>query len=656
LPQNQGYYGLDFGQSIDKWGVAYLPKGYMLFGTTNMPVFKRKTLARLGLMKKSIVPFGLTLPTLNTPTNANNCRMLILQYLLMGASSWHEYAIVLVVTAQIAVQAYIRQVYRTLYARSIVSKKGKARQKNAYSNIQYKTFSKFLEPLDEDERAGVAGLDADIINKLFKGHKENFPEASEWSDVINITRMRPTNANSDGSFKELINSSLYIHALRPVFDPRLEWPGAPRWQGFTEKTTKPVWPQNEFRVFLDEIWHLVDSIEPPADCFPDGANHKQYDEFEKAGGFLMLICIQAAKTLWIILAYEKQDWSSIKKPDNSSSRETNALIKNTPQMKRTKFWAMAPPVEAIRFMTNIKTARHPNWHFTWSKPMQLSRDLHDSIYISLLNDSTNLNIPQSLTVKTSTRHHENNNFLVRLPMGLSISERRSLFFWRSLDMAKAMDQVIREWSEDISDMHDDLDDYDETRDAASDDDEGEEDDDDDDNGNDTPLATAEKWTSKFIQIVNESRDEVVKWHLNHGNRRDALAASQNQPRRTTWAEEGLANANGGLRQVLLPPKQDTYTHFRSKDPTGAIRCLPIALVPGVDLATPQHYLHQIAKVKLQYPSVGESRWGDTLAELYLACTFYMVGGPTDLVRKRGELMILDRKGFRFPVIRDEKYY
>jgi hypothetical protein len=644
--QRQGYFGLHFKQSIDEWGVAYFPKGYLLYGTQNMPVFKRKILNRFGLIKKSIVPFGLTLPNLDNPIIANNRRTLILQHLLMKASNWDEYSLVLVTAAQLCVQAYIRQVYRTLYNRSVVSKSHKS-QKTKY-HTAFETFTKFLEPLDHDERAGLVGLDADIIDKLFRGHTEGKHEASGWLNAINISRMRRT--APDQSFKDLIDSTKYVQILRPIFDPRLDWIGAPRWVGYTENIIKPKWPQNEFRVFLNEIWHMIDNIQPPKDCLLDGEHNKAWAEFEDTGGFLMLLCIQAAKTLWVTLAYEKQDWSSIKKPDGSSSKALNQLINTTPQMKRTKFWVLAPPVDTIQYMTKLQSERHPEWKLSWCRPMQLSRDIHDSIYISLLNDCTNLSIPPEYTVKTSAKLHEDNNLLLRLPRGISPQERHCLFFWRTLGMAKAMDETIQQWGEEIRDAHEDIedrgqDDWYNNSDGRENEDEDEDEDEDE---NESPLAMADKWANLFLTKAQEEMDEVLDWHFIKGVKKTQTSVTA-PPRRTTWREEG-ALANNKATKIQPPPQvqKSNHIYFRHTVANGAMQYMPRVLIPGVDFPR-DIYSKRILDLRRQYPLYAQSEWGELIAEHFFTSRSYWIGGPNDIVRKKHTLRRYGQKGFQFRI-------
>lgn len=656
--QRRGYRGLDLQNTIDQWGVAYLPRNLVNYRVNNIPTFKRQIIHRLGFIKKSIVPFGLTLPNLETPTNMNNLRSIILRHVLMSAKDWNEYSLALVLAAQLCVQAYIRQVFFQLYKRSQSSKK--ATQSRTMSNtgivVTYQRFTEFIQVLDPDERSGIAGLDVDIIDKLFRKQTQEDPKGTiGWNEHANLTKMR--NTTVDGSWKQLFDPSKYAHALRPIFDPRLSWTGAPGWEGWKPSMGQPLWAQNSFRLFLNEIWHIVDEIQPPQDCLSGKQSNKSWKAFEKAGGFPTLVCIQAAKTLWVMLAYETNVFSGIKKTKGTSSQVLNDAIKNSPPFKKTKFWVMAPSAEAARLMSDITGANDLQLKYGHRKPIQLSRDLHDCLYISLLNDVTFFNLPSEYTVDVSSASHTNNSrFLQSLPRDMNEKEKRNVFYWRRLAMAGAMDKAIHDWVLEMTEGESLL--------ASDEDDEGNEYDsdedlndfDDDEEGANDASAIANKWTEIFITHLTDDMIDVTTWHLDNGSKICNLPAIA---RRDTWAEQGRRKiGQTTVTNSSTIPDQHHYIRSRKSGfnrPYQPFSFLPIVQIPGVDW-TPTQYNSQIAKCESQNPSIHDGLMSDLILEFYLRSRFFWIGGPNDILRP-SEMWQLEhlppstQKGFQHPFIR-----
>ena len=621
--ERHGLRGLRFKTSIEKWGVAYFPKQFLIFERHHIPVFKRRILARLGLAKKSIVPFGFTLPSLDLPNIAIIRRYGILLTLLSEAKDWNEYSFALMTAAQICIQAYIKQVYRTLYDRSICSRK-RAPKKEGKSS--YKTFNEFLKPLNSEERDGIAGLDKTIINKLFLAHNEGLPPLG-FQDTINLAGGRNQQSLSN-SFKDISDDGKYINALRPIFDARLFLPNTPGWAGSNDNMEPPVWPMNEFREILQRVYQIVDNILPPEDCVLDENENPAYSAFEEAGGFPTFLCIQAAKTLWLILAYEKRDISTVAKDNKSNTTNRNQLIKQTALMKRTRFWSMTPPVEATNILNGFNLLKKDNLNLSWQLPIRLSRDLHDILYISFLNDATNLLFPKNLTVKRSHKDDTPSWRLQKLPSSCTPTEQNNIFHWRRLLFAKALDLAIKGWGEEIHELE-------EQENSNSDSNSSDDDDfdfaNDDDNDTD-PIPLLKYWANAYKENVCEELKAIFKFHFDYATIvPEQHTFAQKPKRRMPWSPESKSSQ---IQIQKIKPIREEIAKQK------VYHQLPPTKLPGV------HYSEDQFHSALSRYQEFLGNWKEVELDSMIVSRAFCVGGPTDVIRPKSKYIAV-KKGWRY---------
>ncbi|KAL8741483.1 MAG: hypothetical protein Q9190_005915 [Brigantiaea leucoxantha] len=489
--------------------------------------------------------------------------------------------------------------------------------------------SEFLKPLRPDERDGLLGLDTEIIDKLFTAHNERCSKIG-FTDELNLAYMRgqPSNANT---FKDICDPRQYINAIRAVFDARLFWPGAPGWVGHNEDTELPSWPMTEFRVFLEQVYELVYNIPPPNDYDDEGPNRQYYEAFNKAGGFPTFQCIQAAKTLWIMLAYEKSDPSSICKENRSNTSIRNTLIGHTPHMKRTRFWTMDPPEVAINCFNEMSSSRDENWNLSWRYPIQLARDLHDTLYASFLNDATDLRFPPQFTIRTLS-NPKNRRLLLKLPMTARADEREYLFHWRRLAFAKAMDKAIKGWGEEIGARED----VEDAHEADSDDEDGSDtdDNDDSDNDDDDPEVLAQRWSDEFVQNMEKEFSDLFDYYFDKAVRQKAI-----DPRHVDKA----LNKRPFLlhSRPVAKPHEKKYTPLRNKHGMGAINEMPLVSTPGIDFDRDAY------EAALEKDNHVMGLWGKVAFDVRVTGRTLCIGGPADLIRNRAPYLYKEKKGWKY---------
>jgi hypothetical protein len=425
-----------------------------------------------------------------------------------------------------------------------------------------------------------------------------------------------------------------MNLLRPIFDIRLMWEDAPGWRGYKQGMERPSWSRNPFRAFLEEVFDLVDSSNNklPDDCVEGDNRNSQYTAYEKAGGFATLLCVQAAKSLWLMLAYERQCWSVTCKPNKSNTIQRNELIKNAPNMKRTKFWALAFPDQATSCFNALEKSYSQQWQRSWRYPLRLSRELHDILYASFLKDSTNIIFPESYTAPSMSRAHQIGKQWLNRISRFSDEEKTLLLYWRRLPFAKAMDAAITGWGEEINDT----DEWDIQIDDQSDSDE-EDDAEEDIDSMKQEEETMEHWMQQFTILAQEELNQVYNFHFRSARKTSQTASTQssaNEQYGALYQRNKTSDSEGYY-------SNHDFIHIRRKKTFGGLNEMPLPTVPGVDF---DEATYNLAMETAERKGLGI--WGTLEYEMQCTGRTFCAGGPNDIIQPAGSYRRKVGKGWR----------
>jgi hypothetical protein len=664
---NQRIRGLDLQTSISQYGAAYLPSQF-ISRTTTIPTFRVHFANTLGFIRKSYIWHGLNLQIHKNREGWDLYRLAILRNLLTTSRSWEDYSLAITTAAQLCVQAYIKQVFNTLYERSVHSSKSPTLRRGE----KQKTLSQFLTGLSSDEQAGVMGLDLPMIENIFLNNDNPPTGTMPFNPSINASASRTT--NNAGSWKGLCDPTIYVNAFRPIFEnPSLFETKTTmlnsgqlkklrsRWDGWNETTKFPTWPLSKFRRFLIDVYNVLETSIPG----PDVQENPGYVAFERTGGFPTFVCTQAAKSVWIIRAYETSDANSIVKVQTSKHSERNDTINKIPAMKRARFWTMTPPSEAIRLRNYLNKTPSDELSCSWREATTISHNIHDQLYFSSLNSATDLHFPKSY-ISTTTK--DNSSLaLSSLPAGWTKTELQYLFHWRTLPFAKMMEQTVEHWTQEIMEKDIELDraidDYIESSDSENgpeDDDiisiHDDEDDDEDVHNLDAPV-TLTKWKDQFITAVETHFQELCQEHATYAtkyphtvrtltsetNAHAKLYRIKQEPDQTLWSKgTALAKNNtlqlGHLSNLTIDRNTTIQTQTLHKH---HISNVPYTVLP---------WQYPLIKLRRDDISIENSDWDLLAKDLRCKSRLFCIGGPGDIIRNAKPLISSmqvtgDRKGW-----------